>query len=91
MGAMRDSLEVSLGAAIELDVVEPDKHAALIAAARVCADEIDAGELKASLLTAFLSYCKALGIAPSQQQRVQVVGTGRVAKMRAHSVARRAG
>lgn len=85
MGAIRDSLETSLAAAIELDVVEPDKHAAVIAGARACADLLDADTPKASLLSTYLTYCKTLGIAPAQQSEPQVVGAGRVAKMRAHS------
>jgi len=82
---MRESFETSLAAAIELDVVEEDKHAALIAAARLCADALDADEPKASMLSTFLTYCKALGITPTQQTAPAVVGSGRVAKMRAHS------
>jgi hypothetical protein len=85
MGAIRDSFETSLAAAIELDVVEPDKHAAVIAGARACADLLDADTPKASLLSTYLTYCKTLGIAPAQQSEPQVVGAGRVAKMRAHS------
>ena len=85
MGPVRESLEVSLAAAVELDVVEPDKHAAVIAGARSCADLIDAGEPRASTLSAYLSYCKALGLVPAQQPEPQVVGAGRVARMRAHS------
>lgn len=86
MGAMRDSFETSLEAAIELDVVEPDKHAAIIAAARACADLLDASTPKASLLSTYLNYCKTLGIAPARAQaEPNVVGAGRVAKMRAHS------
>ena len=85
MGAIRDSFETSLAAAIELDVVEPDKHAAVIAGARACADLLDADTPKASLLSTYLTYCKTLGIAPAQQPEPQVVGAGRVAKMRAHS------
>lgn len=88
MGAMRDSFEASLSAAIELDVLEPDKHAAVIAAARLCADALDMDEPKASMLSTYLSYCKALGIVPAQQAEPTVVGSGRVAKMRAHSKAR---
>jgi hypothetical protein len=37
------------------------------------------------MLSTYLTYCKALGIVPAQQHEVQVVGTGRVAKLRAHS------
>ena len=37
------------------------------------------------MLSTYLTYCKALGIAPSQQAEPQVVGAGRVAKLRAHS------
>ena len=86
MGAMRDAFETSLEAAIELDVVEPDKHAALIAAARACADQLDADTPKASMLSTYLTYCKALGIAPSTAKaEVQVVGSGRLAKLRAGS------
>ena len=82
---MRESFETSLAAAIELDVVEEDKHAAIIEAARLCADALDADEPKASMLSTFLTYCKALGIVPTQQAEPAVVGSGRVAKMRAHS------
>lgn len=85
MGPVRESFETSLAAAIELDVVEPDKHAAIIAAARICADQLDADTPRASMLSTYLTYCKALGIAPSQQAEPQVVGAGRVAKLRAHS------
>ena len=85
MGAIRDSFETSLAAAIELDVVEPDKHAAIIAGARACADLLDADTPKASMLSTYLTYCKTLGIAPTQQAEPAVVGSGRVAKMRAHS------
>ena len=86
MGAVRDSFEVSLQAAIELDVVEPDKHAAIISAARICADMLDSGEPRASMLSTYLAYCKTLGIAPTAAKTEQtVVGAGRVAKMRAHS------
>lgn len=85
MGTIRAAFEESLAAAIELDVVETDKHAAIIAAARVCADALDADEPRASMLSTYLTYCKALGIVPAQQHEVQVVGTGRVAKLRAHS------
>ena len=85
MGTMRESFETSLAAAIELDVVEIDKHAAVIAAARLCADALDADEPKASMLSTFLTYCKTLGITPVQQSEPAVVGSGRVAKMRAHS------
>ena len=85
MGAIRDSLEVSLAAAIELDVVEPDKHAAVIAGARAFADLIDADEPKASTLSTYLTYCKTLGLVPAQATEPQVIGAGRVAKMRAHS------
>lgn len=88
MAGVRESFETSLEAAIELDVVEPDKHAAIIAAARLCADALDADEPRASMLGTYLSYCKALGIAPSQQAEPQVVGSGRVAKMRAHTRAK---
>ena len=86
MGAIRDSFETSLEAAIELDVVEPDKHAALIAAARLCADALDEDVPTASMLSTYLTYCKALGIAPSTAKaEVQVVGTGRLAKLRSTS------
>ena len=85
MGPVRESFETSLAAAIELDVVEPDKHAAIIAAARICADQLDADTPRASMLSTYLTYCKALGIAPAQQAEPQVVGAGRVAKLRAHS------
>ena len=85
MGAIRDSFETSLAAAIELDVVEPDKHAAIIAGARACADLLDADTPKASMLSTYLTYCKTLGIVPTQQAEPAVVGAGRVAKMRAHS------
>lgn len=89
MGAIRDSLETSLAAAVELDVIEPDKHAAVIAGARACADALDGDDPKASLLSTYLNYCKTLGIAPSRPEQEQpVTGAGRVAKMRAHSVAR---
>lgn len=85
MGAMRESFETSLAAAIELDVVEPDKHAAVIAAARACADLLDADTPRASMLSTYLTYCKTLGIVPTQKSEPAVVGAGRVAKMRAHS------
>lgn len=86
MGAIRDSFETSLAAAIELDVVEPDKHAAIIAGARACADLLDSDTPKASTLSTYLTYCKTLGIAPAHAQaEPTVVGAGRVAKMRAHS------
>lgn len=85
MGNVRESFETSLAAAIELDVVEPDKHAGIIAAARLCADALDADEPRASMLGTYLTYCKALGFVPEQQHEVQVVGTGRVARLRSHS------
>ena len=87
VGAIRDSFETSLDAAIELDVIEPDKHAAIIAAARLTADALDAAEEpRASMLGTYLNYCKALGISPTQaSQQAQVVGSGKVARMRAHS------
>ena len=86
MGAIRDSFETSLAAAIELDVVEPDKHAAIIAAARACADILDSDTPRASMLSTYLTYCKSLGIAPSTAKaEVQVVGSGRLAKLRAGS------
>lgn len=86
MGAIRDSFETSLEASIELDQVEPDKHAAVIAAARMCADALDEDVPKAAMLSAYLTYCKALGIVPATAKaEVQVVGTGRLAKLRASS------
>ena len=86
MGAVLDSFETSLEAAIELDVVEPDKHAAIIEAARLCAKALDADEPKASMLSTYLTYCKTLGIAPTlAQSEPAVIGTGRVARLRAHS------
>lgn len=86
MGAVRDSFETSLEAAIELDQIEPDKHAAIIAAARMCADALDADEPKASMLSTYLTYCKALGICPATAKaEVQIVGAGRLAKLRANS------
>ncbi len=89
MGAIRDSLEVSLSAAIELDTLDADEHAAVIAGARATADLIDADEPKASLLTAYLNYCKALGIVPTAAQTQQpVIGAGKIASMRAGSRAR---
>lgn len=89
MGAVRESFEVSLEAAVELDIVEPDKHAAIIAGARLTADALDNDGPRAALLTAYLNYCKTLGIVPtSKQQEVTVVGSGRIAKRRAQSQAR---
>lgn len=82
---MRDAFEESLAAAIELDVVEEDKHAALIAAARLCADMLDTEPPKAATLSTYLTYCKALGFVPAQQQEIKVVGSGRLAKVRASS------
>lgn len=87
MGAVRDSFETSLAAAIELDVVEPDKHAAVIAAARICADQLDSDSTRASMLSTYLTYCKTLGIVPAQRTEPAVVGSGRVARLRAHSKA----
>ena len=88
MGTVRESFEASIAAAIELDVVEEDKHAGIIAAARLCADALDMDEPRASMLSTYLTYCKALGIVPEQQHEAQVVGTGRVAKLRSHSRAK---
>lgn len=87
MGAIRDSFEVSLDAAIELDVVDTEQHAALIAAARATADVLDSADSpRASMLGAFLNYCKALGISPTQgNQQPQVVGSGKVARIRSSS------
>lgn len=85
---MRESFEESLAAAIELDVIEEDKHAAIIAAARACADQLDADVPRANMLATYLTYCKALGFVPAQQHEVQVVGTGRLAKLRSRSHAK---
>lgn len=86
MGAIRDSFEQSIEAAIALDVVEPDKHAAIIAGARACADALDSEPPRASMLSTYLTYCKTLGITPTTAKaEVQVVGSGRLAKLRAGS------
>lgn len=87
MGGLRDALEVSLEAAFDLGTLDEDRHAATVEAARAVADLIDASpEPTASMMGAYLNYCKALAIVPqAQQQQVTVVGTGRVASMRAKS------
>ena len=90
MGRMRDSLEMSLTAALDLGILDRDAHAAVIEGARSAAnalDEMDGGERGyASTLSSYLNFCKALGIVPAfQQQPAQVVGEGRLAKMRAQS------
>lgn len=85
---MRQALETSLGAAFELGTCDEVEHAALIEGARRSADELDLLPERgmASLLSAYLNYCKALGIVPAaQQQPAQVVGDGRLAKLRARS------
>lgn len=90
MGRMRDSLEMSLAAALELELLDRDAHAAVIEGARSAANALDAmdgGERGyASTLSSYLNFCKALGIVPTaQQQPTQVVGDGKLAKMRAKS------
>lgn len=89
MGPFRKSLEVSLEAAIQLDQLDEDKHAAIIEAARSLADILDLGNPNASAYSTYLNYCKALGVVPTQQgQQGAVVGAGNVAKFRANSRAR---
>lgn len=90
MGRMRDSLEMSLTTALELGILDRDAHAAVIEGARAAAtalDAMDGGERGyATTLSSYLNFCKALGIVPSsQQQPAQVVGDGRLARMRAKS------
>ena len=90
MGRMRDSLEMSLTAALDLGILDRDAHAAVIEGARSAANALDAmggGERGyASTLSSYLNFCKALGIVPATQpQQAQVVGEGRLAKMRAQS------
>ena len=50
MGDMRESLEVSIAAAIELDYLDPDEHAAIIEGARAAADALDSDNATASML-----------------------------------------
>lgn len=89
LGEIRESFETSIGAAIELDTVDVNAHAAIIAAARAAADALDAGDATASMLGTYLNYCKTLGIVPERTERGEaVVGSGRVAGMRAKSRAR---
>ena len=88
MGGMRESLEVSISAAIELDYLDPDEHAAIIEGARAAADALDSDNATASMLGTYLNYCKALGIAPTDREQPQVVGSGRIAEMRMASRAR---
>lgn len=87
MGPFRESLEVSLEAAIQLDQLDEDRHAAIISAARALASQLDATEEpRASAFATYLTYCKTLGIVPLQQSQTSVVvGAGKVAKIRAHS------
>ena len=88
MGPMREALEASLTAAFELGVCDEEEHAAVIEGARRTAEELDLLPERgvASLLSAYLNYCKALGLVPAAQQpQAQVVGDGRLAKMRAKS------
>lgn len=88
---MRESLETSISAALELGVLDAEGHAAAIEGARRTADELDAssgGRGMASLLSTHLAYCKALGIVPTQAATQEpVTGEGRLAKMRARSSA----
>ena len=87
MGAMRDSLETSLSVAVELETVDLKEHAALIAGARAVADTLDLpGEVRASMLSTYLNYCKSLGIVPTPSQAEQpVIGSGRLASLRSKS------
>ena len=90
MGALSDSLEVSLSAAFELGTVDEEEHAGVIAGARAAASALDLMEGTergyASVLSSYLNFCKALGIVPSaRQQAATVVGDGRLARMRAKS------
>lgn len=89
MGSMRESLETSIAAAIELEVLDPDEHAAVIEGARAAADALDADNATASMLGTYLNYCKALGIAPTEREQPQVIGSGRIASLRASSRARK--
>ena len=87
---MRDSLERSLRAAFELGTIDEDEHAAVVEGARAASEALDASHPSergyASLLSSYLNYCKALGVVPAaQHQPTQVVGDGRLAKMRAKS------
>ena len=85
----QDSLETSIEAAIQLDRLDEDQHAAIIAAARALAYMLDLGNANASAFSTYLNYCKALGVVPVQQkQQGAVVGAGTVAKFRANSRAR---
>ena len=71
----------------ELTVHVAGPIAAIIAAARICADRLDDDEPRASMLSTYLTYCKTLGIVPAQRTEPAVVGSGRVARLRAHSKA----
>lgn len=90
MGAIREALETSLDAALELGVLDEDEHAAVIEGARKAANALD--EMRgtergyASVLSSYLNFCKALGIVPTaKKQQPLIVGDGKLAKMRAGS------
>ena len=86
----RTSLDTSIEAAIQLDLLDEDKHAAVIHAAESLADQLDLTEVHtAQAMSTYLNYCKALGIVPAPQGSGNaVVGNGRVAKLRAGSRAK---
>lgn len=86
----RSSLDTSIEAAIQLDLLDEDKHAAVIQAAQHLADALDITESPtASAMSTYLNYCKALGVVPEQRSNANpVVGSGRVAKLRAGSRAK---
>ena len=66
--SMRETLDASINDAIAAKVLLKTRHGALMRAARLCADTIDAAdEPSAAMLTAMLNYIRALGLAPSNE------------------------
>lgn len=67
--SMRETLDASINDAIAAKSLFKTRHGALIKAARLCADTIDAAdEPSAAMFTAMLNYIRALGLAPSNEE-----------------------
>ena len=69
METMTAMLDRDLTAAIEDGMLDPARHAALMAGARLCAQTIDSTPSPtAAMFSALLNYIRALGLAPTNSE-----------------------